>query len=263
MSGGRPLEPGERALLLDEKGRRFLVSLEAGSTFHFHGGAVPHDDIIGAEEGTTVRSNTGAALMCFRPRLRDFVLKMARGAQVIYPKDLGAILVYADVFPGAAVLEAGTGSGALTMALCRAVGPEGRVVSYEVRPEFQEVAARNIESFFGKPPAWLELRPGDVREVAGLGEHFDRALLDVPEPWGVLPAVAETLPPGAVVCGYLPTTGQVQTLVASLREGGFAEIETFELLVRGWHVTPRSVRPEHRMVGHTGFITVARRTAAG
>lgn len=260
MRGAGPLEPGERALLVDERGRRFLISLEPGGTFHYHGGSVPHDLIIGEEEGAEVRSTAGRSLRCFRPRLADFVLKMGRGAQVIYPKDLGAILVWADVFPGARVLEAGTGSGALTMALCRAVGPEGRVVSYEVREAFRGIAAANVEAFFGKAPPWLDLRLGDVREVAGTGERFDRALLDLPEPWGVLPEVSEALAPGAVVCGYLPTTGQVQSLVSWLREAGFVEVQTFELLLRTWHVEARSVRPDHRMVAHTGFITVARRT---
>jgi tRNA (adenine57-N1/adenine58-N1)-methyltransferase catalytic subunit len=251
---------GERMVLLDARGRRYLLRLEAGATFHFHGGALPHDLVIGSQEGTTVHTTTGAPLVCFRPRLADFVVKMARGAQVIYPKDLGPILIYADVFPGARVLEAGTGSGALTLALCRAVGPEGRVVSYELRQEFHEVARQNVEDFFGKLPAWLDLRRGDVREIAGSGESFQRLLLDLPEPWAVLPETAATLAAGGIMCGYLPTTGQVQTLVAALRAAGFAEIETFEVLLRSWHVEPRSVRPDHRMVAHTGFVTVARKT---
>jgi tRNA (adenine57-N1/adenine58-N1)-methyltransferase catalytic subunit len=258
---GEPLREGERVILLDGRGRRYLVRLETGATFHYHGGAVPHDLVIGSEEGTTVHSTTGAALVCFRPRLADFVLKMGRGAQVIYPKDLGPILVYADVFGGARVLEAGTGSGALTMALARAVGPEGRVVSYEVRPEFHQVARENLEQFFGKVPAWVELRLGDVREVAEGQERFHRVVLDVPTPWDVLPGVEDALLPGGLVCGYLPTTGQVQDLALALERSGFAEVETFEVLLRPWHVTARSVRPDHRMVAHTGFITVARKTA--
>jgi tRNA (adenine57-N1/adenine58-N1)-methyltransferase catalytic subunit len=258
---GEPLRAGERIVLLDGRGRRFLLRLEAGATFHFHGGALPHDLVIGSEEGTTVHTTTGASLVCFRPRLADFVLKMARGAQVIYPKDLGAILVYADVFPGARVLEAGTGSGALTLALCRAVGPEGRVVSYEVRQEFHDVARQNAEDFFGKVPAWLDLRLGDVRDAASPGEMFHRVLLDLPEPWTVLPAIGGMLFPGGVACTYLPTTGQVQQAVEALQGNGFAEVETFEILMRTWHVEPRSVRPDHRMVAHTGFVTVARKTA--
>ena len=257
MNEGVPFEAGERVVLLDSRGRRYMVRLEPGGTFHYHGGAVPHDLVLGSEEGTTVHSTTGAALVCFRPRLADFVLKMPRGAQVIYPKDLGPILIYADVFPGARVLEAGTGSGALTLALCRAVGAEGRVVSYESRDDFHQVARANVEAFFGKAPAWLDLRVGDVRDVAGTGETFQRVLLDLPEPSGVLSEVGAALLPGGILCGYLPTTGQVQQLVLELNEKGFTEIETFEVMLRTWHVGHRSVRPDHRMVAHTGFVTVA------
>jgi tRNA (adenine57-N1/adenine58-N1)-methyltransferase len=247
-------------VLLDERGRRYLVRLEPGATFHYHGGALPHDLVLDSEEGTTVHTTTGASLLCFRPRLADFVLKMGRGAQVIYPKDLGPLLVSADVFPGARVLEAGTGSGALTLALCRAVGAEGRVVSYERRAEFLDVARRNAEDFFGKVPSWLELRHGDVRVVATTGETFHRVLLDLPEPWAVLEEVGAALVPGGILATYLPTTGQVQEVVGAMREARFAEVETFEVLLRTWHVEPRSVRPDHRMVAHTGFITVGRKT---
>ncbi|MGH2685702.1 MAG: tRNA (adenine-N1)-methyltransferase [Actinomycetota bacterium] len=256
---GEPIVAGERVLLLDERGRRFMVRMEPGATFHFHGGALPHDLVIGSEEGTTVHTTTGAGLRCFRPTLADFILKMERGAQVIYPKDLGPILVYADVFPGARVLEAGTGSGAMTLALCRAGGPEGAVVSYVRREEFLEVARRNAEEFFGKVPAWLDLRLGDVREVTASDERFHRAVLDMPEPGVVLAETAAVLLPGGLLCGYLPTTGQVQELVAALEEHGFGEIDTFEVMQRSWHVAPRSVRPDHRMVAHTGFITIARK----
>jgi len=248
-------------MFVDGRGRTYLVRLQQGGTFHFHGGAVPHDLVLGAEEGTTVHSTTGANLVCLRPRMADFVLKMPRGAQVVYPKDVGAILVEADIGRGARVLEAGSGSGALTMALCRATGPEGRVVSYEVRPDFHETAAANVESFFGKVPSWLDLRLGDVRDVAGTADAFDRVVLDLPEPWTVLGALEAVLPSGGIVCCYLPTTNQTQTAVLGLETAGYAEIDTFEVLVRRWHVTARSVRPDHRMVAHTGFITVARRGA--
>ena len=255
MSG--PFEAGERVLLIDSHERRYLVTLTAGETWHSHGGGLPHDLLIGSDEGTVVRAATGMSFTAFRPRMADFVLKMPRGAQVVYPKDVGAILVEADVFPGSRVLEAGTGSGSLTLALCRATGPEGRVVSYELRPEFLSTAARNIEAFFGKLPAWLELREGDVRGVSG--EVFDRAVFDLPEPWGALEALGRVLEPGGIVCGYLPTVVQVQQFVMALEQGGFEHLETFEVLHRSWHVTQRSVRPDHRMVAHTGFITVARR----
>jgi len=254
-----PFEPGERVMFVDSRARTYLVRLQQGATFHFHGGSVPHELVLGAEEGVTVHSTTGANLVCLRPRLADFVLKMPRGAQVIYPKDVGAILVEADIGRGARVLEAGSGSGALTMALCRATGPEGRVVSYDLRPDFHETAAANVESFFGKLPAWLDLRLGDVRDVTSTGDVFDRVVLDLPEPWTILGALEAVLPPGGIVCCYLPTTNQSQTTVLGLEAAGYAEIDTFEVLVRRWHVTARSVRPDHRMVAHTGFITVARR----
>ncbi len=255
-----PFEVGERVLLIDSRGRRYLVRLQAEGTFHFHGGAVPHDLILRSEEGTVVHSTTGAGLVCLRPTLADFVLKMPRGAQVIYPKDMGAIVVEADIAPGSLVLEAGTGSGALTIALCRAVGPEGKVVSYDAREDFHEKAAANLEAFFGKVPPWLDLRLGDVREVRAAGETFDRVVLDVPEPWAVLPEVAGALRTGGILCTYLPTTNQIQQCVPALESAGFTEVMTFEVLRRSWHVTTRSVRPDHRMVAHTGFITVGRKS---
>lgn len=254
-----PFESGERALLVDDRGRRFMVKLQAGGVFHFHGGAVPHDLVLGCEEGVTVHSTNGARLICYRPTMADYILKMPRGAQVVYPKDIGAILIHADIAPGSKVLEAGTGSAALTMALARATGPEGRVVSYEVRPDHHERGVANLESFLGKIPPWVELRLGDVREAAAAGEVFDRAVLDLPEPWAVLPEVAATLHPGALLCTYLPTTNQVQEAVLALQAGGFDEVTTFEVLMRPWHVTARSVRPDHRMVAHTGFVTIGRR----
>jgi tRNA (adenine57-N1/adenine58-N1)-methyltransferase catalytic subunit len=240
-----------------------MVRLQRGGIFHYHAGMVPHDLILGSEEGTVVHSTTGAPLTALRPTFADFVLKMPRGAQVIYPKDIGAILIEADIAPGTAVLEAGTGSGALTAALCRATGPEGRVVSYEVRADFHERASSNLEAFFGKLPAWLDLRAGDVREVAGTGERFDRVLLDLPEPWEILAEVGQVLPSGGLLCTYLPTVNQVQQAGLAMERAGYAEVTTFEILMRTWHVTERSVRPDHRMVAHTGFITVGRMTYAG
>jgi len=253
-----PFQDGDRALLIDSRGRRYMIRLHTGGEFHFHGGVVKHDLVIGAEEGVVVHSTLGSELTCFRPRLSDFILKMPRGAQVVYPKDLGAILVHVDVFPGIRVLEAGTGSGSLTLTMARAVGATGRVVSYELREDFHRRAGENIDAFLGEIPEWLDLRLGDVRDVAATGERFDRVVLDMPEPWEVLKETAAALDPGGLVCGFLPTTGQVQQLVLALQDVGFEEIDTFETIHRPWHVTARSVRPDHRMVGHTGFITVAR-----
>jgi tRNA (adenine57-N1/adenine58-N1)-methyltransferase catalytic subunit len=256
-----PFEPGEKVLLIDQRERTYLFRLEPGGTYHTHSGVIGHDDILGSPQGTTVRTSKGMVLIAFRPRFADFVLKMPRGAQVVYPKDLGQIVTYADIAPGSRVVEAGTGSGALTIALCRAIGADGRVASYELREEHGAQALANVEGFFGKVPDTLELRPGDLAAVAETGDRFDRAVLDLPDPWAPLPALATVMEPGAVLCAYLPTTVQVQQLVLALSEGGFRHVETFETLRRGWHVTSRSVRPDHRMVGHTGFLVIARRVA--
>jgi tRNA (adenine57-N1/adenine58-N1)-methyltransferase catalytic subunit len=256
MSG--PFVSGERVLLVDQRDRPYLVRLQTGGTFHTHSGTLGHDLLIGRPEGTRVETASGMVLVAFRPRFADFALKMKRGAQVIYPKDLGPILTYADVYPGARVLEAGTGSGALTIALVRAVGTTGAVVSYELRDEHRAQAEANIEDLFGKVPEVLDLRGGAIEDVPS-DERYDRCVLDLPEPWGPLEVLRQVLEPGGVVCAYLPTTIQVQELVLALPRNGFHHTETFEVLHRGWHVTERSVRPDHRMVAHTGFLTIARR----
>lgn len=253
-----PFEPGERALLLDDRGRRYLITLRVGAQFHSHRGTVDHDAILGSPEGVRLRTTMGMPLVAFRPSLADFVLKMPRGAQVIYPKDLGHILVFADVAPGHTVLEAGTGSGGLTLALVRAVGERGRVISYERRADFHGRARENIEAFLGKIPATLDLRLGDIAD--GIPEReVDRVVLDVAEPWSVIPVVRQALRPGGIFCFYLPTVLQVhQTVVALEETGGFTEIATTETLLRPWHVERVSMRPDHRMVAHTGFVTTAR-----
>lgn len=254
-----PFRAGERVLLVDSRGRRFLVRLQPGQAFHFHAGLVPHDLVIGSEEATVVHSQTGARLLALRPTMSDFVLKMPRGAQVVYPKDVGAILVHADIAPGMRVLEAGTGSGAVTIALARATGPAGAVVSYELREDFHAKAAANVEAFFGERPAWVDLRLGEAGGVAATSERFDRVVLDLPEPWAILDAVLAVLRGGGILCSYLPTTNQTQQTVLALARAGMDEIRTIEVLERSWHVTERSVRPDHRMVAHTGFLTFARR----
>ena len=261
---GRPLEPGERVLLIDSRGRRYLIRLAPGQGFHFHNGSLPHDDIIGAVPGSMLRATSGAKLLALRPTLSDFILKMPRGAQVVYPKDIGLILIYADIFPGATVLEAGTGSGSLTLALSRAVGASGRVISYELREDHLERGRANIEEWYeglGAKPDNVELRQGDIFE--GVPETgIDRLVLDLPEPWRAVERTLESLAPGGIVCCYLPTIPQVSHTVESLRTAGVVELQTLEGLVRTWNVEGQSVRPDHRMVAHTGFIVTGRRGAA-
>ncbi len=253
-----PFEPGEQALLIDARDRTYLMVLEAGATYHTHAGTLAHDDIIGRPEGTRLETSRGMVLVAYRPRFADYVLKMPRGAQVVYPKDLGPILMLTDVFPGARVLEAGTGSGALTMAICRAVGAAGRVVSYERRADHLAAAVSNIERFFGKLPEQLDVREGEVERIAETSDRFDRCVLDLPEPWVALGALEAVLEPGGILCTYLPTVLQVRELVLALPAHGFRHLDTVEILSRSWHVTQRSVRPDQRMVGHTGFLTMAR-----
>ncbi len=255
-----PLREGEPVLLLDRRRRRYLIALRPGGTSDLRGGKVSHDELLGQDEGGTVRSTRGERFLVVRPTLAEFVLEMPRGAQVVYPKDLGAILIAADIFPGARVLEAGTGSGSLTLALLRAVGPAGRVASYEVRDDFARTAERNIRRFAGAADA-LVLRQRDVYEgVAPEDLPLDRIVLDVPEPWRVVPHAAAALPPGGIILAYLPTVPQVvQTAEALRASGDFALVETIEVLVRPWNIEGRSVRPAHRMVAHTGFLVSARR----
>jgi len=256
---GDPFVDGESCLLYGPKGRSFLVTLASGRTLRNDKGTVPHDEIIGSAEGTTVRSSTGTALVAMRPRHADYVLNMKRGAAVMYPKDTGALIAWADIEPGCTVLEAGTGSGALTVALSRAVGPEGRVVSVELRQDHSTHAQRLVAAFRGDVPANIDFRIGDVEDVVGeVGP--DRVVLDLPEPWTVVPATAEHLRGGGVFASYLPTVPQVQQLREAMGESrSFVAVETFEVLHRSWNIDGRSVRPDHRMVGHTGFITVGRR----
>lgn len=250
---------GEPCMLVDGKGRHYLLALDPSRTFQYHRGVVEHSDLIGLEEGSWVEATSGGRLLALRPRLADYILKMRRGAQVVYPKDLGPILVYADIAPGMTVLEAGTGSGALTMALTRAVGPDGRVVSVERRDDHAAHGRKAIERFFGAVPESLDLRVGDVEDaVAEVAP--DRIVLDLPEPWHTAAVAAEHQPPGGVFAAYLPTVPQVQTLVDGMRSSrAFAEIEVREFLFRDWNVAGRSVRPDHSMVGHTGFLVFARR----
>ncbi|MBI1963414.1 MAG: tRNA (adenine-N1)-methyltransferase [Candidatus Rokubacteria bacterium] len=254
-----PLQEGESVLLIDRRGRRYPAVLRRGALVDMRGGKIPHDDLIDHDEGGTVTSTRGERFLVVRPTLAEYVLEMPRGAQVIYPKDLAMILFWADVYPGARVLEAGMGSGALTLALLRAVGPEGRVISYEQREEFARRALANIHTRVGEV-ANLVVRLGPVEEGLADEEPVDRVLLDLPEPWKLTKLVAAALRPGGILLCYVPTIIQSHQISETLqRERHWALVETFETLFRPWNIEGQSVRPFHRMVAHTGFITVARR----
>jgi tRNA (adenine57-N1/adenine58-N1)-methyltransferase len=254
-----PLGPGETVLLLDRKGRRYLITLEHDGEFHYHGGAIAHDDVLGQPEGIRVRSAKGNWVRVFRPTAADWTVKAPRGAQVVYPKDQALIVGLADIGPGMTVVEAGAGSGALTCALLQAVGERGRVVSFEVRDDHADIAERNVVRRFGElPPNWT-LRRGDV--VAGLADvTCHRVVLDLLEPWEVCKPSASALFPGGILCVYTPTVPQVMRVHEALIEDGrWGTTETMEALLRPWHVTGLAVRPVHRMVAHTAFLTIARR----
>ena len=290
-----PFAPGDQAQLTDPKGRQHLAVLQPGKVFHTHRGSIVLDDLIGSPEGSVVRSSAGIPYVALRPLLADFTLSMTRGAAVIYPKDAAQILAMADIWPGARVLEAGAGSGALSCWLLRAVGPDGQLVSYERRADFAGIARANVERFFGGPPPCWELRVGefgrdkDAADVAGgpgeagnenagdvaggseeaghegAGEEpFDRVVLDMLAPWECVGSAARVLLPGGVLACYVATVTQLSSIVEAVRgHGGFDEPAAWESLTRGWHADGLAVRPEHRMVGHTGFLVTARRLAEG
>ncbi|GAA2105086.1 tRNA (adenine-N1)-methyltransferase [Microlunatus panaciterrae] len=258
-----PLQPGERVTLTDPKGRRHSILLAPGTQFHTAKGAIQHDDLLGGPEGVVVTSTGGVQYLALRPLMSDFAVAMPRGAAVIYPKDAAQIVMGADIFPGARVIEAGVGSGALTCALLRAIGPSGRLVSYERREDFAEIAKRNVENFLGRPhPGW-EVRVGDLVQTLD-SEPVDRVVLDMLAPWECVDAVAEVLQPGGVLCCYVATTTQLSRTVETLRaHEGFTEPEATESMVRSWHAEGLAVRPRHAMVGHTGFLITTRRLAPG
>ncbi|MFC7449780.1 tRNA (adenine-N1)-methyltransferase [Rhodococcus daqingensis] len=261
-----PFRAGDRVQLTDAKARKYTVVLEAGKEFHTHRGGIVHDDLIGAPEGSVVTSTNGTPYLALRPLLVDYVLSMPRGAQVIYPKDAAQIVHEGDVFPGARVLEAGAGSGALTCSLLRAVGPEGKVISYEVRDDHAEHAVRNVETFFGGRPDNWELTVADLADfdAEAAGGPVDRVILDMLAPWETLPAVSKALVPGGVLIVYVATVTQLSRVVEALREQEcWTEPRSWESIVRGWHVVGLAVRPEHRMQGHTAFLVSARKLAEG
>jgi tRNA (adenine57-N1/adenine58-N1)-methyltransferase catalytic subunit len=260
-SASGPFRAGDRVQLTDPKGRHYTIVLESGRTYHTHTGALEHDKLIGLPEGSVVTSAGGTGYLALRPLLPDYVLSMPRGAQVIYPKDAAQIVMWGDIFPGARVLEAGAGSGALTCSLLRAVGESGSVTSYEIRDDHAVHAVRNVEQFFGAaPPNW-------TLHVADLAEHtgeVDRIILDMVAPWEVLDTVVASLVPGGVLVVYVATVTQLSRITEALREQQcWTEPESWETLMRPWHAVGLAVRPEHRMVGHTAFLLTARRLADG
>lgn len=254
----RLFQAGDRVHLVNRRGRQYAFTLRRGGTFQFSGEWLRHDDLIGKEDGTEAVLSRGSRFLAFLPTLAEYILKMPRGAQIIYPKDLGLILILADIHPGATVLEAGTGSGSLTLALLRGVGEKGRVISYELREDFAEKARQNIAGFSAAAEN-LVSKIGNVYEALEERE-IDRMVLDLPEPWRVVPHAAGALRSGGIFLCFLPTVPQVVQTVETLRSRpDFDRIETVESLLRPWNIDGRSVRPDHRMVAHTGFLITARK----
>ena len=264
MSATGPFAVGDRVQLTDAKGRHYTMLLSPGGEFHTHRGAIGHDEVIGLPEGSVVKSTNGDPFLVLRPLLVDYVMSMPRGAQLIYPKDAAQIVLEGDIFPGARVLEAGAGSGALTCSLLRAVGPDGRVISYEVRDDHAEHARRNVETFSGGVPANWQLVLSDVVDTDLADGSVDRVVLDMLAPWEVLDTVARVLVAGGVLMVYLATVTQLSKTVEALRDQQcWTEPRSWETLQRGWNVVGLAVRPQHNMRGHTGFLVSARRLAPG
>jgi len=262
-----PFQVGDRVQLTDPKGRMHTITLEAGREFHTHRGFLRHNDLIGAPDGSTITNTAGTQYLAIRPLLADYVMSMPRGAAVVYPKDAGQIVTMGDIFPGAVVVEAGVGSGALSMSLLRAVGESGRVLSFERRADFATIAQANARAFFGADhPAWT-VTVGDLVEslpsVVGPAS-VDRVILDMLAPWECLGVVGEALLPGGVLICYVATATQLSRVGEAMRDhGGFTEPHAWESIVRDWHLEGLAVRPQHRMHGHTGFLITSRRLAPG
>ena len=254
---------GDRVQLTDQKGKIYSITITPGKEWHTHKGWIVHDDLIGLPEGSVVSTSAGLKFTAFIPLLTDYVLSMPRGATIVYPKDAALIVGFADIFPGARVLEAGVGSGALTLSLLRAVGPTGSVHSVERREEFAANATSNIENYFGGRPANWSLAIGSVQEQE-FDQEFDRVILDMLAPWECVEMAAKVLRPGGVFMAYVATTTQLSATAEALKDDGhFTEPESFESMVRGWHHEGLAVRPQQRMIGHTGFLIFSRRMAPG
>lgn len=257
-----PFAIDDAVVLIDRKDREYLARLDAGRPIVIRGGKIAVEEIIGRDEGSVVRSSLNEPFLLFRPSLPQLIPNLPRTAQVIYPKDIGPIVVWADLYPGARVVEAGVGAGALSLAILRAIGKDGELISYEIREDFAALARKNVARYFGEAANWT-VKVADI--ALKLEESaIDRVILDLPEPWQVIESAWKALRPGGILLSYLPTVLQVKSLVDALRDDKrFACIETSETLMRFWHFKGMSARPQHRMVAHTGFITTARRLADG
>jgi tRNA (adenine57-N1/adenine58-N1)-methyltransferase len=259
----RSFKYGDRVQLTDAKGKLYSITLAQGSEWHTHKGMLKHDELVGLPEGSIVATNQDLKFQAFRPLLADYVLSMPRGATIVYPKDAAMILGVADIKPGIRVLEAGVGSGALSISLLRAIGEGGVLHSVEIREDFAEISEKNVTSYFGSKPANWNLTIGALQDQSYETE-FDRVILDMLSPWECLDVASKALVPGGVFMAYVATTTQLSKIAEAIKESGnFTEPESSESIVRGWHHEGLAVRPQHRMIGHTGFLIFARRMAPG
>jgi len=259
----RSFKYGDRVQLTDAKGKLYSITLAQGSEWHTHKGMLKHDEIVGLPEGSIVATNQDLKFQAFRPLLADYVLSMPRGATIVYPKDAAMILGVADIKPGIRVLEAGVGSGALSISLLRAVGEEGVLHSVEIREDFAEISEKNVSSYFGGKPTNWKLTIGALQDQT-FEADFDRVVLDMLSPWECLEVASKALVPGGVFMAYVATTTQLSKIAEAIKDSGnFTEPESSETIVRGWHHEGLAVRPQHRMIGHTGFLIFARRMAPG